>query len=92
MNLLSITTRREIYKHDIQCFDAGHPEAMITARDVEGAGLCWPLGWLDGAPQHVIDKWNKFMYGQTFCEHGYYERDVRRFLFGVYRDEQPETD
>lgn len=86
MTQMAIKGLRAIYRHDIGFFDIGHPEHMITAKDIEGAGLCWPLTWLDHVPEDVRDKWHKFMNGQTFCEHGFYERDVRRFLFEVYRE------
>lgn len=85
MKSQSITTLRATYKHDLRCFDKGQPEKMLMARDIEGAGLCWPLDWLKDAPSELREKWYKFMDGQTFCDFGFYERDVRRFLFEVYR-------
>jgi len=85
MKLLSITKLRATYKHDIECYVAGDFDEMLVAKDVPGAGLCWPIDWLAEASSEVNDKWNKFMSGQSFCSEGFYERDVRRFLFDVMK-------
>jgi hypothetical protein len=77
----------------------------VHARDVPDAGLCWPFKWLNNAEDYIQDRWSKFMDGQTYCDAGFYERDVRRFLFSIdwkgeipdeeefpSREEYPETD
>jgi hypothetical protein len=96
MKLQSITDLRQNFEWDIACFEQKMSEDMRFARDIEGIGLCWPLDWFDNVEPEIKDKWNKFMDGQTFCSAGFYERDIRRFIYGVMRDEVspelPETD
>lgn len=85
MKSQSITKLRAIYRHDIECYVMGAFDEMLMAKDVPGAGLCWPIDWLSKATSEVNDKWIKFMNGQAFCSEGFYERDVRRFLFDVMK-------
>jgi len=85
MNSPSITVKRlrAEYINDMKMYEQDAHGDLITAIVVPEAGLCWPLDWLKDAPEELIQKWAQFMTGQTYCHAGFYERDVRRFLFGV---------
>lgn len=80
---LQIEMLRERFRHDIHYYLTDNIPSLLDAKWHPEVGLCWPLTWLEHVDEFIQDRWRKFMEGQTFCEAGFYERDVRRFLFNL---------
>lgn len=63
---------------DLEALERGD-HLMFLFNHVETGPLV-PLDWLKKANPEWIHDWERFMNGQTFLEHGFFIRDVIRFL------------
>ncbi len=73
-------------KQDLCSFEAGEHEYLMCKR-YEGFGVVLPLDWATRHCPSLEKDWDHFMRGQTFCEYGFYVRDVIRFLY-IKRDQE----
>ena len=64
---------------DLEAIDSGDHLMFLFFH--EETGPLVPLNWLKrlGHPEWIHD-WERFMKGQSYLEHGFFIRDVRRFL------------
>lgn len=71
-----------LINEDVKHMDGGGLDPMILTQVAgkEASGYYMPLNWVDKYAQGFEDAWTKFMNGQTYCEYGFYLRDVTRFL------------
>lgn len=91
LTMMLIEQLRSQYQYDMDMADS-ESDLMRVAQLHEDFGIVWPLDWLKNTNEEIKDRWDKFMEGQTFCELGFYERDVRRFLASFPVVENPLTD
>jgi len=69
----------DLIERDCEDFERGG--TILTILQIhESVGLTIPLDWIDTWFPEAEEAWTHFMTGQTFCEYGYYLRDVTRFL------------
>lgn len=66
-----------LINQDLQAHECG--EIMEILNYHEETGLTVPFRWIEWIPE-LKEAWDRFMYGQTYCEHGFFVRDVVRFL------------
>jgi hypothetical protein len=65
---------------DLDELDRGGDHLMFLFNHEETGPLV-PLNWLENLGlQDWTEDWSKFMHGQTFLEHGFFIRDVQKFL------------
>lgn len=69
----------EVIEKDCEDFERGGTDLKILQAHDE-VGLTIPLDWIPAWLPEAEEAWTQFMSGQTFCEYGYYLRDVTRFL------------
>ena len=73
----------QLMQEDVKHLEGGgHYPTIIT--QVNGA-YYMPLDWVEKYAEGFKDPWEKFMNGNTFCENGFYLRDVTRFLSSKVR-------
>ena len=71
----------QLIQDDIDQMDSGGLDPIVLTQ-VAGNGVAYymPLDWIEKYARGFEESWGKFMYGQTYCEHGFYVSDVTRFL------------
>lgn len=78
---------KELYnliEGDLLRIDNGKEPFVVLV--VEEFGEVVPMNFIEEwSLLDLQDSWEAFMHGQTFCEHGFYVRDVQRFLYAKSR-------